>query len=183
MSDEPPMDPDTSESDAQQLRLARVQGDAYLAAVRHMIEEVADSGGMQDVDDYTVGYAIEEAEGMYAWTGGDIEWQDPGDTTTHVEVAVLDRADGRFVPGLTVTVTISDGEGREIATQVQPLLWHPMIYHYGANWKLPRTGDYFLMVHIDPPEFMRHDETNGRRFLAPVDARFGPVPITVEQEG
>ena len=65
----PPMDPNTSEADAKQLDLARAQGEAYGRALTHMTTEVATDGGEQNARDYLVGYAIEEAEGMYDWHG------------------------------------------------------------------------------------------------------------------
>jgi uncharacterized protein involved in high-affinity Fe2+ transport len=52
-----------------------------------------------------------------------------------------------------------------------------MIYHYGRNWALPADGDYTLRVHIEPPQFMRHDEVNGKRFQEPVEVEFSDVHI------
>ena len=91
-------------------------------------------------------------------------WHDPEDENLHVEIAVCDASDGRFVPALTVTGTLIDPDGNEVGTHEHPLLWHPMIYHYGRNWKVPQDGEYTLKVHIEPPTFMRHDEINGCRF-------------------
>ncbi len=173
----PPMDPTTSEATSKQLDLARAQGEAYGQALRHMTDEVAHDGGEQRIGDYIVGYAVEEAEGMYEWAQGDVVWRKPGEDNAHIEVAVRDAGDGRFVPGCTVTVTLTDPDGNDVGTHVQPLLWHPMIYHYGRNWKLPVDGTYRLHVHIDPPTFMRHDEVNGRRFLEAVDVDFDGVKI------
>lgn len=171
------MNPKTSEADATQLDLARAQGDAYGRALSHMTEKVAHDGGMQPAGEYLVGYAVEEAEGMYAWHDGKLVWHDPGEANVHVEVAVCDSADGRFVPGLQVTVTLIGPDGKEVGTHEQPMLWHPMLYHYGRNWTVPSDGSYMLRVHIDPPMFMRHDEVNGRRFTEPVDVEFTGVAI------
>ena len=88
----------------------------------------------------------------------------PSDENLHVEIAVLDASDERFVPGLKVTGTLIDPDGNEVGTHEHELLWHPMIYHYGRNWRVPADGEYTLKVHIDPPTFMRHDEVNGCRF-------------------
>jgi uncharacterized protein involved in high-affinity Fe2+ transport len=52
-----------------------------------------------------------------------------------------------------------------------------MIYHYGRNVSVPSDGAYTLRVHVDPPTFMRHDETNGCRFTAPVDVEFEGVDV------
>lgn len=176
-SDGPPMDPNTSEATQRQLDLAREQGDAYGRALTHMTQDVAHDGGEKRGGDYLVGYAIEEAEGMYEWSDGEIVWRDPGEDNLHVEVAVRDAGDGRFVPGVRVEATLIDPDGNEVGTHEQPLLWHPMIYHYGRNWLVPADGEYTLRVHIEPPTFMRHDEVNGRRFLEAVDVEFTGVKV------
>ncbi len=89
-----------------------------------------------------------------------------------MEVAVRDAADGRFIPGLEVTVTLRDQAERELGTAIQPFLWHPWLYHYGRNWQVPREGTYTVRVHIEPPTFHRHDHENGLRYTEPVDVDF-----------
>ena len=178
----PPMDPSSSEADEAQLALARDQGEAYGRALAHMANSVAHDGGRQRAGDYVVGYAVEEAEGMYEWRDGELVWREPEDENLHVEVTVCDRADGRFVPGARVTVTLVAPDGTELGPHEQPLLWHPMIYHYGRNWTVPGDGEYTLRVHIDPPPFPRHDEINGRRFCDPVDVAFEGVSVETGQD-
>lgn len=178
----PPMDPSSDEADERQLALAREQGEAYGRALRHMTDEVAEDGGEQAAGPYLIGYAVEEAEGMYAWSDGELAWQEPGEENLHVEIAVRDRADGRFVPCLTVTATLVADDGTEVGTYEHPLLWHPMLYHYGRNWQVPGDGTYTLRVHVDPPQFMRHDEINGKRFAEPVDVEFTDVQVTTGQD-
>lgn len=173
----PSMDPNTSEADSTQLDLARAQGEAYGRALTHMTEHVAHDGAAKPAGEYLVGYAVEEAEGMYGWADGQLVWHDPGDANVHVEVAVCDAADGRFVPGLRVLATLIAPDGTEVGTHEQPMLWHPMIYHYGRNWTVPVNGLYTLRIHIDPPAFMRHDEVNGRRFTEPTEVEFIGVSI------
>lgn len=171
------MNPDTSEADSTQLDLARAQGEAYGRALTHMAEKVAHDGGVQATGEYLVGYAVQEAEGMYHWSDGSLVWHDPGEANVHVEVAVRDAGDGRFVPGLRVMATLIAPDGQEVGTHEQPMLWHPMIYHYGRNWTVPADGSYTLRVHVDPPTFMRHDEVNGCRFTGPADVEFTGVSI------
>lgn len=178
----PPMEPRTSEADARQLRLARLQGDAFRAALDHMALEVADAGGHALVGDYLVAYAVEEAEGMYRLEHGTLVWHNPDGPGAHVEVVVCDAADGRFVPGLEVTATLVAPDGTELGPHRQELVWHPMLYHYARNWDLPADGSYTLRVHIGPPTFMRHDEVNGRRFAEPVDVAFADVVIERDAE-
>jgi hypothetical protein len=173
----PPMDPNTDEADAKQLDLARQQGESYRRALEHMANDVAQDGGMQPAGEYLIGYAVEEAEGMYEWENGELVWHDPDGENLHVEIAVCDAADGRFVPGLKVTGTLVDPDGNEVGSHEHPLLWHPMLYHYGRNWAVPADGAYTLHVRVEPPTFMRHDEVNGCRFKDVVETTFEGVQV------
>ena len=176
------MDPTSSEADAKQLELARKQGSTYRQALDHLATSVAHDGGTKEAGEYIVGYAVEEAEGMYMWVDGGLAWHEPGDENLHVEIAVCDASDGRFVPGCTVTGTLIDPDGNEVGTHEHPLLWHPMLYHYGRNWKVPADGTYTLKVRVEPPTFMRHDEINGCRFTEPVDTEFTGVKVERGQD-
>lgn len=176
----PPMNPDTDEATQRQLHLARAQGDAYGDALEHMTTAVADDGDQQRAGDYWIGYAVEEAEGMYEWQGDELVWKEPDETDLHVEITVRDAGDGRFVPGARVLVTVIDPGGQELGTHEQPLLWHPMIYHYGRNWATSGDGVYRLRVRVEPPRFMRHDQINGRRFTEPVEVEFSDVNVSLE---
>jgi hypothetical protein len=175
------MDPHTDEASAEQLDAARAQGDAYGRALALMAHKIADDGGEQRAGDYLVGFAVEKAEGMYMFTNGELEWMEPGEENLHVEITVRDGGDGRFVPCLDVFATLIDAEGNEVGTHRQPMLWHPMLYHYGRNWKVPGGGEYTLRVRIEPPTFMRHDEVNGRRFAERVECEFTGVQVQTGQ--
>lgn len=172
----PPME-QSEEADQAGLDLAMKEGEAYGRTLQHMAQEVADDGGEKPAGDYLVGYAIEKAEGMYRFVDGQLRWEEPGEENLHVEVAVRDGADGRFIPGLTIHATLIDGSGQEVGTHLQPFLWHPYLFHYGRNWTVPGDGTYTLRIRIDPPEFMRHDEVNGKRFAEPVQVEFTGVKV------
>jgi hypothetical protein len=171
------MDPDTDEASPEQIEAACEQGRAYGRALELMTTRIADDGGEQRAGCYLVGYAIEEAEGMYEWRDGALEWHAPADENLHVEVSVRDAGDGRFVPGARVLATLIDADGTEFGPHEQPLLWHPMLYHYGRNWTLPHDGDYTLRVRVEPPRFSRHDKINGCRFTRPADVEFAGVRV------
>lgn len=98
----------SEEANEKQLQLANAQGDAYQYALQEMAFREADDGRQKQVGDYMIAYAIEEAEGMYMPTDSGLEWHNPADENAHIEISVSDAADGRFVPYLTVKVTLFD---------------------------------------------------------------------------
>jgi|AntRauTorcE11898_2_1112593.scaffolds.fasta_scaffold00035_5 hypothetical protein len=72
----------SDEVDERRLELAARAGDAYQAALSYMVEEVAETGASQEIGDYRVAFAQEEAEGMYVRdANGDLEWREPDDDT------------------------------------------------------------------------------------------------------
>lgn len=172
----PPMR-ESEESDASQLELARRQGEALGAALAAMDEESESGVVVQRAGEYEIGVAVEEAEGMWRPRDGDLVWENPEEENCHVEVCVRDRADGRFVPALEVAVTLVAPDGTEVGTHTQPFLWHPWLYHYGRNWRVRESGEYRVRVRVEPPEFMRHDHENGRRYGEAVEVEFEGVAI------
>lgn len=172
----------SEEADQRHLTLARDEGEAYQRSFRHMAQEVAHDGDQTHEGDFVVGYAVEEAEGMYRPDGdGDLEWVEPAGENCHLEVAVSDVADGRFVPGLDVTATLTAEGGEEVGPVELPFLWHPGLYHYGSNLTVPGDGTYELRVRIEPPSFGRHDEKNGNRYAEPTEVVFDAIEIATGQ--
>lgn len=172
----------SDEGDKPGLKLAQEQGAAFQRTVEHMVKEVADGGGRKHAGEYIVGYAVEKAEGMYMLRDGELQWQEPEENNLHIEVVVSDAGDHRFIPGLSVHVTLIDRQGKAIGTHEQPFLWHPYLYHYGRNWKIPGGGEYTLRVHIDAPQFPRHDKINGKRFADSVDVEFAGITLKTGKE-
>ncbi|GAB4510789.1 MAG: hypothetical protein OHK0046_08000 [Anaerolineae bacterium] len=171
----PPMK-SSDEATQEQLQLAQAQGRALGDALRQMINQEA-HGAEKQAGDYLVGYAVEHAEGMYMLQGGELVWYDPRDENAHIEISVRDAADGRFIPGLTVRVSVLDSNEREVGTNEHPFIWHPWLYHYGRNWVLPGDGEYILHIYIEAPEFPRHDKANGLRYARPAEVEFQNVRI------
>ena len=180
MSDEPAKTT-SEEADQRQLDLAREEGEAYQRSLRHMAENVAHTGAMQDVGDYVVGIAQEEAEGMYRLRDGDLEFIEPTAENCHLEVAVADAADGRFVPHLSITAQLSNESGETVGPVDMPFLWHPGLYHYGANLTAPGDGSYDVRVQIEPATFGRHDRQNGDRYDEAVEVVFEDVDVKCGQ--
>lgn len=170
----------SEEVDKRQLELAKQAGQAYYEALQYMANEVADTGGETRAGDYIVAFAQEKAEGMYHFKKDQLVWEEPTDENCHFEVAVLDAADKRFIPYLDVRLTVSQ-DGDEVGSFDLPFLWHPGLFHYGLNVKLPGDGAYKLQVEVAPPTFMRHDKKNGDRYAKTVEATFENVQVTTGQ--
>lgn len=173
----PPTKP-SDEATREQLDLARKEGAAYQEALRYMIEKVVEQGGMQEAGDYLIAFAQEKAEGMYHLGGnGELTWAEPDGENCHLEIAVCDKADQRFIPGLDIEATLVSEAGERIGPFAVPFLWHPGLYHYGRNITLPGSGTYTLRIRISPPDFGRHDKTNGARYARPVETEFKQVQL------
>jgi hypothetical protein len=168
----------SEEASEKQLELARRQGDVLRSALDVMIGEVADDGQEIEYGPYLIGYAIEDAEGMYHRDDdGELVWQEPDKENIHVEISVRDKADGRFVPYLDIEARLIDSEGNDVGLHRQPFLWHPWLYHYGRNWIIEKGGDYTLEVRIKAPDFPRHDKKNGKRYSEDDEVSFSAVKI------
>jgi hypothetical protein len=175
--EQPPMKV-SEEAEAHQLELARAQGDAYLKALEEMATNVASDGGMKRAGDYVIAYAVEDAEGMYQMEDGELFWMEPEEANCHIEISVRDAADNRFIPGLTVYVRLTASDGLDVGRHQQEFLWHPWLYHYGRNWKVPGDGSYTLDVTIKAPHFGRHDPENGKRYAEDVEVTFENIMIS-----
>ncbi|MGA7668998.1 MAG: iron transporter [Nitrolancea sp.] len=161
----PPMVP-SMEATKEQLQRAKEQGDVYGNALAAMQEETGQLA-VERAGDYEIGATVEEAEGLYQLENNEFRWISPEGENAHLEIVVRDAADGRFIPGLDVRATLFTSDGKEVGTHQMPFLWHPMLYHYGLDWKIPAEGDYRVHVRVEPPTFMRHDYKNGKRYGKP----------------
>ncbi|MBD1548764.1 iron transporter [Roseibium aggregatum] len=178
----PPATP-SDEADENQLEMAAEEGRDYLASLEYMATKVADAGGKTRAGDYIVAFAQERAEGMYHLKDGQLEWVDaPADMNCHMEVAVADAADKRFIPYLDIECTLSK-DGKHVVSFKPDFLWHPGLYHYGKDLRLPDgDGVYDLNIRIAAPDFPRHDKKNGKRYAAPVEVNFEKIQVTTGHE-
>ncbi len=134
----PPMK-GSNEAEPGQLDTALQQGDAYGRVLRAMAEE--DGAAVARAGHYLVALVNDQAEGMYAPDdfGRLLRREAPRRRTPTSRSPSRTGADGRFVPGLDVTVTLQDGQ-RELFSHPTPLLWHPLLHDYGLNAQLPGGG-------------------------------------------
>jgi len=163
--------------------MAKKEGEAYHHSLRYMAEEVADNGDKKRAGGYIVAYAQERAEGMYMPDkNGNLKWSEPTEENCHLEISVSDAGDKRFIPYLTITATLVPSSGNVIGPFEIPFVWHPGLYHYGRNVRVPGDGHYALRISIEPPTFMRHDKINGRRYAERVDVEFEKIKIKTGRE-
>lgn len=184
MTDSKPPRKPSDEADKKQLEMAKAEGEAYQKSLKYMVEEVADTGATKEAGDYLIGIAQERAEGMYHLEGeGKLEWKEAEkEMNCHLEVSVSDRADHRFIPQLDIEATMTKESGETVGPFEIPFLWHPGLYHYGKDLKVPGDGRYDIKIKIAPPTFMRHDKTNGKRYAETVEVTFKNVEVTTGRE-
>lgn len=133
----------------------------------------------KEVDDYLVSIVFEEAPGFYVLRPDEtLAWETPpAEDNAHFEVIVQDREDKRFIPQLDIRYRLFDDEGHLVVDKAPQFLWHPYVYHYGINGRIPREGNYVAEVTIMQPSFLRHDEVKGKRYRRTVTVRFDPVHV------
>jgi hypothetical protein len=173
-------------ADAQaRLRLALAQGSAYRRSLAIMSDGVAVDGASQRSGDYVVAYAVEFAEGYWYLDRGGLHYaervDESAETNAHVEVSVLDADTGRFLPGLAVTATLYK-DGERVGTEREPFMWHPWVYHYGMNWRVPGAGRYALEVAFERPAYAAVGADGAPRFARGGKVRFEAVDLAVGQK-
>lgn len=170
--------PPLSEAEAAQAGLARAIGESYGRALRALAKEAHDLKDRRD-GAWDVAVAEEDAEGWWApqanrqlrFTFG------PGHPNAHLEVLPRDAKTGRFVPSLAVSVRLIPEHGRPVGAKAEPFMWHPWLYHYGENWRVPRSGLYRVKVHLDPPSYPLYGRSLGPDLAHSVDLEFDDVRV------
>ena len=171
-----------SEAAAADAELTQTQGDAYHETLAALYED-ANSGATRAGGDYQVGYAADYA--LASWKAEkpgekfkyEIDTEESGQLNAHLEATVQEARTGRFVPGLHLTATLADAAGRPLGTRELPFEWHPWVFHYGENWRVPRTGWYRLRLQADAPTFRRYGRTAGQVFNRGFDVTFDSVRV------
>lgn len=158
------------------------QGNTYNVALE-LLENTANNFAQEVAGDYRLTLVCEDAEGAYVLeeiTPGNpgLVWRSPLlKENQHIEIAVQDKEDLRFIPYLDVFCRLYNAENKLLGEKLQPFIWHPYLDHYGENWTLHGEGDYFVEVTVKKAKFPRHDETLGDRYKADVQIRFGPLHL------
>jgi hypothetical protein len=169
--------PAATSGNDEQARLARQQGQADSAVLDWVLANSGPIKGDTRAGELRVAFTMTPAEGW--WDRADaakLAWHDAPDDNVHLRIFILDLADGRLVPGLTVHATLTDANGNQQSVPAD-FGWYPLINAYGGNLPLDADSTYTLRVDIDP---LSSAHTSGNRFEHATVAEFSPVPIAQE---
>lgn len=174
-----------SEAMEAQQALAKKAGDAYTNTLQAMYKQ-ANDGRDTTTGDYFAAYAIEYSEGYWREKNGKLSYKYDnelsGENNAHVEVSVRDAKTGRFLHDLNVTASLYESNGKKVGSKMEMFMWHPWMYHYGENWRVPKGGNYKMVVHIDPPAYRRYGREAGNQFSQPLDLTFDHITIKTGQK-
>jgi hypothetical protein len=149
-----------------QLLLAEQQGRADTALLDWVLANSAPLEGDLRAGEFRIAYTMTPAEGWWGKAGGGtLAWHEAPANHVHLRIFVLNLADGRLVPGLTLRATLTDGNGNEQTVPVD-FGWYPLMNAYGGNFPLDVESDYTLRVTVD-----------GAGIEHPPVVEFPPVPL------
>ncbi|MGN6566583.1 MAG: iron transporter [Flavipsychrobacter sp.] len=174
-----------SELMEQHQNIAKLSGKAFKHTLKDMYKQ-ANDGKDTIAGDYFVAVAVEYAEGWWHYAGDKfrykIENEESGKTNAHVEVAICDAKTTRFMHDMNVQATLYE-DSKSIGTKHEPFMWHPWLYHYGENWRVPMASKHYrIHVHFDPPPYKRYGRLYGKQFTDPVDLDFDDIHIKTGQK-
>ena len=166
--------------------LAQMTGAAYENTLKEMFHQ-ANDGKTATKGNYFIAMAVEYAEGWWLYKADKFlylaENDMSGKTNAHVEVAVCDTGSKRFLHDLDVTATLYDENNIKIGERNEPFMWHPWLFHYGENWRIPKASRHYrLHVHISPPPYRRYGKMLGKQFTEAVDLDFDNVELKTGQK-
>jgi hypothetical protein len=165
--------------------LAKKAGEAYSNTL-HVMYKQANDGKDTTMGDYFLACAVEYSEGYWYLKEGKLIYEMTNELSAarnaHVEVVARDERTGRFLHDLHVTATLYDNAGKKVDTRMEMFMWHPWLYHYGENWRVPHAGKYRVHVHIDPPAYRRYGQTLGKQFVMPAEMDFTNITIKIGQK-
>jgi hypothetical protein len=136
---------------AEAMRLTRLEGSAESAVVDWVLNHSGPLKGDTRAGEFRVAFTLTPAEGWWEMAGeGKLAWHEAPANHVHLRVFVLDRRDGRLVPGLTVGATVIDVNGNELPAAMA-FGWYPLLNAYGGNIPLSSDGSYRFRIRIAAP--------------------------------
>jgi hypothetical protein len=165
--------------DTEWSRLAQHQGKADTAILDWVLGNSGPLKGDARSGELRVAFTITPAEGWWDKAGGGkLAWHDAPDGNVHLRIFVLDAADGRLVPGLSVSATLVDANGNEQSVPAD-FGWYPLINAYGGNIPLDTDSSYTLRVTVDSTQ-PHHVFGLGERSPHSTSVEFAPVQISLD---
>lgn len=176
-----PVDRGATESAQVEWHLAREQGDAYGDALQRATQLAAGDSGERRTGDYWITYLLDSPRRIYSWAEGKPSWQEPEGANLYVGIAVRDASDGRFIPAMSVGVTLTDEAGKVVGAGEQRLVWDPLAHQYGRNWKVHGAGPHSMCVRIEPPSSVQSDQAVSGQAMSPLEVEFADLNLTLRQ--
>jgi hypothetical protein len=167
-------EPGASEAAQVEWHLAREQGDAYGDALRHAAGLAAGDSGECRAGDYWITYLLDSPRRIYALAEGKPLWHEPEDADLYIGIAVRDATDGRFIPAMSVGITLIDGGGKVVGAGDQSLVWDSLAHQYGRNWHVEGEGPHSMRVRVEPPTRAPAPSAQGMR---PIEVEFSDLTL------
>jgi hypothetical protein len=176
-----PVDLGSTEGAQVEWHLAREQGDAYGDALERATQLAAGDSGERRTGDYWITYLLDSPRRIYTWAEGKPSWHEPEGANLYVGIAVRDATDGRFIPAMSVGVTLIDGAGKVVGAGEQSLVWDPLAHQYGRNWQVHGAGPHSMHVRIEPPSSVQPDQAAPGQAMRPLEVEFADLNLTLRQ--
>ena len=141
--------------------------------------EVDERGGKTSSGDWDVAYIVEAAEPWFDLHGGHTKFRQPTMTETHhIEIIPTEKASGRIIPEVPITLEVIDAAGK-VVEKKKLNFYYSTFFHYANNFSIPADGQYTLRASLGAPTFLRHGEENERPALSEgATVTFEDVEIT-----
>ncbi|RMG12765.1 MAG: hypothetical protein D6729_16135 [Deltaproteobacteria bacterium] len=117
-----------------------------------VLQALAEAREVTTAGPYRVGFIAERPEPVWLWKdGGPSLVAATEKDTHHLEIALMEQASNRMIPGAKVTLSlVPRSGGAPLGIPLHPLA--SAFYHYGATVAVP-PGDYEVRAKIEPPPF------------------------------
>ncbi len=158
--------------------LAREQGDAYGDALRHAARLAAGDSGECRTGDYWITYLLDSPRRIHTSAEGKPPWHEPEGADLYVGIAVRDATDGRFIPAMSVGVTLIDGGGTVVGAGDQSLVWDPLAYQYGRNWHVEGEGPHSMRVRVEP---LTRVQGASEQAMRPIEVEFSDLTLALRR--
>ena len=122
--------------------------------------EVGDRGGQTSSGDWNIAYIVEAAEPWFESHEGHTRFRKPTSVETHhIEIIPTEKASGRIIPDVPITVEVIDAGGKVVDKKTLNF-YYSTFFHYANNFSIPADGEYALRATLGSPTFLRHGEEN-----------------------